>query len=49
VLLRRLDCVLEPTKAQVLARAKLLYLVLSKVTEVDLRPDRVTNVEIGCF
>jgi type I restriction enzyme M protein len=119
VLLRRLDCVLEPTKAQVLARlktltvvnvdpilktttgveayntsrlnlrailadptqiagnlrawiaafdadtrdviekfdfdaqigrldrAKLLYLVLSKVTEVDLHPDRVTNVEMG--
>jgi type I restriction-modification system DNA methylase subunit len=40
VLLRRLDCVLEPTKAQVLARAKLLYLVLSKVTEVDLHPDK---------
>jgi type I restriction enzyme M protein len=119
VLLRRLDCVLEPTKAQVLARvktltvqtvgpvlktvtgieayntsrlnlrailadpsqvagnlrawiaafdadtrdviekfdfdaqigrldrAKLLYLVLSKVTEVDLHPDKVTNVEMG--
>ncbi len=119
VLLRRLDCVLEPTKAQVLARvktltvqtvgpvlktvtgieayntsrlnlrailadptqvagnlrawiaafdadtrdviekfdfdaqigrldrAKLLYLVLSKVTEVDLHPDRVSNVEMG--
>jgi hypothetical protein len=119
VLLRRLDCVLEPTKAQVLARvktvtvqtvgpvlktvtgieayntsrlnlrailadpgqvagnlrawiaafdadtrdviekfdfdaqigrldrAKLLYLVLSNVTDVDLRPDKVTNVEMG--
>jgi type I restriction enzyme M protein len=119
VLLRRLDCVLEPTKAQVLARvktltvqtvgpvlktvtgieayntsrlnlrailadpsqvagnlrawiaafdadtrdviekfdfdaqigrldrAKLLYLVLSKVTEVDLHPDKVSNVEMG--
>jgi type I restriction enzyme M protein len=119
VLLRRLDCVLEPTKAQVLARvktltvqtvgpvlktvtgieayntsrlnlrailadpgqvagnlrawiaafdadtrdviekfdfdaqigrldrAKLLYLVLSKVTEVNLHPDKVSNVEMG--
>jgi type I restriction enzyme M protein len=119
VLLRRLDCVLEPTKAQVLARvktltvqtvgpvlktvtgieayntsrlnlrailadpgqvagnlrawiaafdadtrdviekfdfdaqigrldrAKLLYLVLSKVTEVGLHPDKVSNVEMG--
>jgi len=119
VLLRRLDCVLEPTKAQVLARlrtlsvqnvdpilkaetgveayntsrltlkailadpsqvagnlrawiaafdaetrdviekfdfdaqvgrldrARLLYLVLSKVTEVDLHPDKVSNVEMG--
>ena len=105
VLLRRLDCVLEPTKAQVLARAKtltvqtvgpvlktvtgieayntsrlnlrapiaafdavtrdviekfdfdaqigcldrakLLYLVLSKVTEVELHPDKVSNVEMG--
>jgi hypothetical protein len=119
VLLRRLDCVLEPTKAQVLARvktltvqtvgpvlktvtgieayntsrlnlrailadpsqvagnlrvwiaafdadtrdviekfdfdaqigrldrAKLLYLVLSKVTEVDLHPNKVSNVEMG--
>jgi type I restriction-modification system DNA methylase subunit len=47
VLLRPLDCVLEPTKAQVLARAKLLYLVLSKVTEVDLHPDKVSNVEMG--
>jgi hypothetical protein len=35
VLLRRLD------------RAKLLYLVLSKVTEVDLHPDKVSNVEMG--
>jgi type I restriction enzyme M protein len=121
VLLRRLDCVLEPTKAQVLARvktltvqtvgpvlktvtgiqayntsrltlrailadpgqvagnlrawiaafdadtrdviekfdfdaqigrldrAKLLYLVLSKATEVDLHPDRVSNYEMGLF
>jgi type I restriction enzyme M protein len=32
-----------------LDRAKLLYLVLSKVTEVDLHPDRVTNVEMGCL
>jgi type I restriction enzyme M protein len=119
VLLRRLDCVLEPTKAQVLARlktlavqnvdpiiksitgveayntsrlslkailadpsqvagnlrawiaafdsetrdviekfdfdaqigrldrAKILYLVLSKVIEVDLHPDTVSNVEMG--
>jgi type I restriction-modification system DNA methylase subunit len=30
-----------------LDRAKLLYLVLSKVTEVDLHPDKVTNVEMG--
>ena len=30
-----------------LDRAKLLYLVLSKVTEVDLHPDRVSNVEMG--
>jgi hypothetical protein len=35
VLLRRLDC------------AKLLYLVLSKVPEVDLHPDKVSNVEMG--
>jgi type I restriction enzyme M protein len=30
-----------------LDRAKLLYLVLAKVTEVDLHPDAVTNVEMG--
>jgi type I restriction enzyme M protein len=30
-----------------LDRAKLLYLVLSKVTEVDLHPDKVSNVEMG--
>ncbi|MGA2514564.1 MAG: class I SAM-dependent DNA methyltransferase [Candidatus Limnocylindrales bacterium] len=30
-----------------LDRAKLLYLVLSKVTEVDLHPDMVSNVEMG--
>jgi type I restriction enzyme M protein len=30
-----------------LDRAKLLYLVLSKVTEVDLHPDVVSNVEMG--
>ena len=30
-----------------LDRAKLLYLVLSKVTEVDLHPNKVTNVEMG--
>jgi type I restriction enzyme M protein len=30
-----------------LDRAKLLYLVLSKVTEVDLHPDTVSNVEMG--
>ena len=30
-----------------LDRARLLYLVLSKVTEVDLHPDRVPNVEMG--
>jgi hypothetical protein len=30
-----------------LDRAKLLYLVLSKVTEVDLHRDKVTNVEMG--
>jgi type I restriction enzyme M protein len=30
-----------------LDRAKLLYLVLAKVTEVDLHPDVVTNVEMG--
>jgi type I restriction enzyme M protein len=30
-----------------LDRAKLLYLVLSKVTEVDLHPDKVDNVEMG--
>jgi len=30
-----------------LDRAKLLYLVLLKVTEVDLHPDKVSNVEMG--
>jgi len=30
-----------------LDRAKILYLVLSKVTEVDLHPDTVSNVEMG--
>jgi type I restriction enzyme M protein len=30
-----------------LDRAKLLYLVLSKVTEVDLHPEKVSNVEMG--
>jgi type I restriction enzyme M protein len=30
-----------------LDRARLLYLVLSKVTEVDLHPDAVSNVEMG--
>jgi hypothetical protein len=30
-----------------LDRAKLLYLVLSKVTEMDLHPDKVSNVEMG--
>jgi type I restriction enzyme M protein len=30
-----------------LDRAKLLYLVLSKVTEVDLHPHNVSNVEMG--
>jgi len=30
-----------------LDRAKLLYLVLSKVTEVDLHPDKVSNIEMG--
>jgi type I restriction enzyme M protein len=30
-----------------LDRAKLLYLVLSKVGEVDLHPDKVDNVEMG--
>jgi type I restriction enzyme M protein len=30
-----------------LDRAKLLYLVLSKVTDVDLHPDKVSNVEMG--
>ena len=30
-----------------LDRAKLLYLVLSKVTEVDLHPDTVSSVEMG--
>ena len=30
-----------------LDRAKLLYLVLAKVTEVDLHPDAVSNVEMG--
>jgi type I restriction enzyme M protein len=30
-----------------LDRAKLLYLVLAKVAEVDLHPDKVTNVEMG--
>jgi len=30
-----------------LDRAKLLYLVLSKVTEVDLHPDAVSNIEMG--
>jgi type I restriction enzyme M protein len=32
-----------------LDRAKLLYLILSKVIEVDLHPDKVTNVEMGYF
>ena len=32
-----------------LDRAKLLYLVLSKVTDVDLHPDQVSNVEMGCL
>jgi type I restriction enzyme M protein len=30
-----------------LDRAKLLYLVLSKVTEVDVHPDAVSNIEMG--
>jgi type I restriction enzyme M protein len=30
-----------------LDRAKLLYLVLARVTEVDLHPDKVGNVEMG--
>ena len=30
-----------------LDRAKILYLVLSKVTEVDLHPDKVSNTEMG--
>ena len=30
-----------------LDRARLLYHVVSRVTEVDLHPDRVTNVEMG--
>ncbi len=30
-----------------LDRAKILYLVLSKVTEVDLHPDKVSNSEMG--
>ena len=30
-----------------LDRAKILYLVLSKVTDVDLHPDKVSNVEMG--
>jgi type I restriction enzyme M protein len=30
-----------------LDRARLLYLVLAKVTEVDLHPDTVSNVEMG--
>ena len=30
-----------------LDRAKLLYLVLARVTEVDLHPDAVSNVEMG--
>ena len=30
-----------------LDRAKILYLVLSKVTDVDLHPAKVTNVEMG--
>ena len=30
-----------------LDRSRLLYLVLSKVTEVDLHPDMVTNVEMS--
>ncbi len=30
-----------------LDRAKILYLVLSKVTEIDLHPDTVSNVEMG--
>ena len=30
-----------------LDRAKLLYLVLARVTEVDLHPDKVSNVDMG--
>jgi hypothetical protein len=30
-----------------LERAKLLYLVLSKMTEVDLRPDKVSDIQMG--
>jgi type I restriction enzyme M protein len=30
-----------------LDRAKLLYLVLSKITEIDLHPDTVSNIEMG--
>src|SRR5213595_1627744 len=36
-----------PTQVDRLARADLLYLVVSKFCEVDLHPDRVSNLEMG--
>ena len=51
--LRRLDCVLAPTKAAVLAehrdkeQAGLLYLVVEKFAHIELHPRRVDNVHMG--
>jgi len=43
VLLRRLDCVLEPTKAQVLARAKTLTVQTSAPSSRPLPASRPTT------
>ena len=63
--LRRLDCVLESTKEQVLeaynkhkdeldrpnlllcSESDLLYLVTEKFKNIDLHPDKVSNLEMG--
>jgi len=51
--LRRLDCVLAPTKAAVLAehrdkeQAGLLYLVVEKFAHIEPHPRRVDNVHMG--
>jgi hypothetical protein len=61
VVLRRIDCVREPTKAQVLEkfglpvqierldRADLLYRVVSKFCDIDFHPDVVSSLEMGYF